>query len=336
MADPVPQVQNPLAQAIVDGLVQVCANDRARRDERSAVTDLVNQTTKCDGLSTAATRNWIREIELAFQRVGQAHIISIVSKTVTGPLRFEIERVITAWIANPNNNLANREVVPWGDLRQHISEAFLNIDEAAALRDEVDKLKQSTYETIAAYSRRFREVADAAYPVGQRNADQHRILVKAYAKGLQSNTIARKLVEEGDPQELEQAITMAARLSERRHAYDRLGREEEPMEVGHITKAPEVAVASAVLKTSLEEKLEKLLSSQEKIHTRIAKLEARGTQSQLDRQPRRNAAQASSNRPPAWNSEGQPRCFNCNMYGHYARECSRQSGNAHPPQQEGQ
>ena len=46
-----------------------------------------------------------------------------------------------------------------------------------ALRDEVERLKQKAYDSEAAYSRRFREMADAAYPEPC-NEDKERILVK--------------------------------------------------------------------------------------------------------------------------------------------------------------
>ena len=52
----------------------------------------------------------------------------------------------------------------------------------AALRDEVERVKQSVYEQEVSYNRRFRGVANAAYSATNRNADQNRILVRAYAQ----------------------------------------------------------------------------------------------------------------------------------------------------------
>ena len=60
---------------------------------------------------------------------------------------------------------------------------FLSAHEADRLRDEVEKVRE-TYEGTAAYSRRFRDAADLAYPIAQRNADQHRIMKTAYLRGL--------------------------------------------------------------------------------------------------------------------------------------------------------
>ena len=107
-------------------------------------------------------------------------------------------------------------------MEHHVQTQFLNADEAAALRDEVERLRQSPYEPDAQYSRRFREIADAAYP-DQRNADQERILVRAYARGISSSLLARRLVEEANPNNLEAAIQAVATYGERRDAYGQTG-----------------------------------------------------------------------------------------------------------------
>jgi hypothetical protein len=247
-----------------------------------------------------------------------------------GPLRFEVERFLTGVVTDPGNNVQGRNQVPWPALRDHVSASFLNVDEAAALREEVETVTQDAFETEAGYSRRFREKADAAYPAAQRNPDQNRILVKAYAKGLRSGEIARKLVMEGNPVHLEQAIQLVGVYSERAHAYTRLRRTEEPMEVNHVAEAAMVAPAATKVHEDLLNLQDRLLKSQERLQTRLAKLEA----GQGSGRPKRNASQSGGARPPAWNQAGQPRCFQCQRYGHFARECSRKqgSGNAPAPQ----
>ena len=103
-------------------------------------------------------------------------------------------------------NNVHRKAIPWDNLRDHVSAQFLNVDEEAALRDEVEKVRQSVYEPEAQYPRRFREVAHATYPMAQRNADQERILIKMYSKGLRSDGIARKLTMDINPNNLEAAL----------------------------------------------------------------------------------------------------------------------------------
>ena len=151
-------------QQFTQGLAQQEGARIVTQNRRALIKDLVRQTSPCDGTPTSAVRNWIREIGLALNQVGDGSIIEVVSKTVTGPLRFEIERFIARTI---DADLRERHEVPWPALRDHVAAQFLNIDEAAALRDEVEKVRQSAYEPTVQYCRRFREVADAAYPVGR-------------------------------------------------------------------------------------------------------------------------------------------------------------------------
>ena len=75
------------------------------------------------------------------------------------------------------NNIVH-EVVPWTAIRDHVIKSFLNVDEAAALRNSVDQLQQSAFESEASFTRRFRKLAQKAYLV-PRNVDQSRLLVTA-------------------------------------------------------------------------------------------------------------------------------------------------------------
>ena len=168
---------------------------RSRKTKHSNTTrsNVIRQTQTCNGSTTAAVRNWIRDVTLAFNQVGADSIIEIATKTVSGPLLFELERYIEGVIVA---NQVGRAAILWADLRNHISAQFLNPDEYAVLRDELDKIRQSVYEPTAQYARRFRDIADVAYPTAHRNADQERLLIKAFARGLKSNELARKLVEQ--------------------------------------------------------------------------------------------------------------------------------------------
>ena len=67
--------------------------ETSRRDlqsHRDRIRDLIRQTSTCDGSKTPNVRLWIEEIGLAYDDVGQAHIIQIVTNTITGNLRFEV------------------------------------------------------------------------------------------------------------------------------------------------------------------------------------------------------------------------------------------------------
>ena len=147
---------------------------------------LLKQTAFCDGSSDVATRGWIDDINLTFQRVGQPYIVDIVSSSVTGYLRKEVEHFIQQSV---NTLAVGRDVITWPSIREHVIKSFPNVDEAAALRDSVETIQQSTFETDASYIRRFRELAQKSYP-DPHNEDQCRNLVRYFALGLRMPAVA--------------------------------------------------------------------------------------------------------------------------------------------------
>ena len=159
---------------------------------------LLKQTAFCDGSSDVATRQWIDDINLAFQRVGQPYIVDIVSSSVTGSLRKEVEHYVQQSV---NALGVGRDVITWPSIREHVVKSFLNVDEAAALRDAVETMRQSAFETDASYIRRFRELAQKSYP-DPHNEDQCRILVRSFARGLRTASVAVKMIEQANPHTL--------------------------------------------------------------------------------------------------------------------------------------
>ena len=126
-----------------------------------------------------------------------------------------------------------RNAIPWEGLWTHVENQLINTDEGQALRDKMAKIKQGPYEATNYnyYSLKFREAAAAANPISDRNVDQERLLVRAFARGLSSNETERKL--DIAPTKLE-AITSLAKLTERKDAYIILGRMEEHMAVNTV------------------------------------------------------------------------------------------------------
>ena len=283
----------------------------------------IKQTTVCDGSNPSAVRIWIKEIELARKLLASKQTISLASRTVAGPLRHELERFISEYMSTHSSA---RDDVPWETVKEHISASFLHIDEASALRDELEKTNQSAYEPEAGYNRRFREVADAAYPTADRNDDQNRILIRAYARGLRSSELARKLVEEGAPSTLEEAIKLISGYSARKDAYARLSRTEEPMEVGTITPKTPLPIRQSAVNPDI---FQKLLKSQEQIVTKLEKIALQSRpMAHPKTKPVAAAPQFANRRPrnvattePRWTPDGRPICLHCLAPGHMRREC---------------
>ena len=310
-----------------------------RRNVLEKVTaKLLKQTTFADGSSDVSTRVWIDDMNLAYSRVGDQHIIDLVTSSVTGSLRKEVELFIqNAW----NTNHIARDAVPWMEMRDHVIKTFLNIDEAAALRDSIDNLRQSTFETEASFTRRFRELAQKAYPV-PRNVDQSRILVKAYARGLRSTSMAVKMIEHSNPQTLPLAMVWVADFCERNDVVSRLGlrpvneRDEVPMEIATL---PLPNPPSCPPDTT-QDMLSKLLRSQDRLMYKVAKLEAgqkngQGAANQHAGGNDRRHAKAppqTHDSLPDWSADGRPRCFGCSNYGHFRKDCrARKDWNSSAP-----
>ena len=313
-----------------DGMAVMETTRTLRRHHEQCMQAVIRQKTPCDWTSTAGVRAWFKDIELAGGEVGAENQIEIAARTAASSLRWELERYITG-VLTTNNAIKARINVPWADVKAHIRTPFLNVDESSALHDEKEEKRQSTYEPEASFSRRFGEVADAAYLGDGRNDNQNRILIRAFARGLRSDELARNLVEEGSPTTLEEAFTTLAGYSARKDAYVRLSRHEEPMEVALVNPAPSRPVVARDDQTTTT-LLKKLLQSQERLQTKVAKLEA---QARPPPDHRRSCNSASILRErtgttprDGWTPDGKPRCFGCDRVGHMRHECRQsRSGN---------
>ena len=185
----------------------------------------------CDGSSPKVVREWIREVQLTIPYTNRT--IYVAQKTARGLLRTELEYFL--------NSQPNRQLVTWFEVRQFLQSAFLSPHEDERLRHELENIKQGAFETSAFFGRRFRAAAELAYPSqanGARNDDQNRIILKAYLKGLTEKFLKHRLIRDGRPETLEQAMSTMERYEADeirvRMAEDEgtLERYEEPMEVG--------------------------------------------------------------------------------------------------------
>ena len=294
--------------------------DAERAATRHLTDKLIKQTSLCDGTDAVTTRTWLQDIALAAHRAPVTQLIEIVTSTISGCLRTEVERFIQAYVTREQ---VVRSDVPWAQLRAHIVQSFLCVDEQGALRDEVEKIRQGPFELAAAYNRRFREAADNAYPADQRNVDQSRILVRSYARGLTSTEMAIKLIEDGNPATLEDAINWVARYSERKDAVSRLGlianSQEVPMEIG--SARPTNPSPSDRPSQEVSALLKKVLNSQEKLSSKIAKIEAANFTRGFHRQDNNYGQFGTDGARKSQLPRALPICYNCGLVGHIQREC---------------
>ena len=116
-------------QAQRDEPLQLRTNEHGREDQRRAAitakeikVGAIKQTDRCDGTSTASIRKWLNDMDMAIPVVGAQGIVAVISHTVGGPLRAEVERYIAtqAAFAAP----IARAAIPWEDLRTYLVLTF--------------------------------------------------------------------------------------------------------------------------------------------------------------------------------------------------------------------
>ena len=289
-------------------------NREQQRHGDTVLKDLSQRTTRCDGSDQASVRQWFKEIELVEKEHGNPGMITLAGMTCAGSLRQEFERHVGGKVTDT----LPRVNVLWADVRKYLSDTFLTTDEKATARLEMSRVKQRKLEKEAAYHRRFRDLAEVAYPVDQRNPDQHEALIAAYGRGLQEDHIARHMVKER-PATIDAAMKNTLDFVTRNESYDRLGRRVVPMDVDAVGTGAGARPKQKPEGTDYAESIRQLTKKVEQLANRLPPPQGSF----------RNQRQGAEGRPPAWNDRGQPRCFNCNLFGHLANDCQkpRRSGN---------
>ena len=94
--------------------------------------------------------------------------IQLMLRTTLGALKDEIDSYILDFVSV--NSGKNRLVVPYSELLCYLKRTFLpsnDIDHVKIL----DTLQQRSGETLRVFNRKFRDLAELAYPLEQRTAD---------------------------------------------------------------------------------------------------------------------------------------------------------------------
>ena len=318
-------------------------NSRAEDKARSKAEAQIKRVSPCTGTTPQSVREWIQEIDLTIHYSDQT--VYIASQTARDALRRELEFFL--------NGQPNRDNVTWAQLKLHLQQAFLSPHEADRLRHEVEKVKQGAFDTSAAYGRRFREAADLAYPepLGGRNEDQNRLLLRSYMKGLRDRHMVERLIREGRPTTFTQAMLLIQEYEAddyRLHlALDEAvdGRQEEPMEVNAFhrpSKAPSAPAPQAASPSKdemakdltdvkrqmvgLTQQFTKLMATLQSSPSHQA---ARPRSSQSRQEDRSRQSTAGTTNQSTINGLPRSLCDYCQKWGHVSLDCRKRLREQH-------
>lgn len=308
--------------------------------ERARAEAEVKRITPCDGAAPHAVREWIREISLTLPY--SSRTVYVASHSSQGALRREIEYYLST--------KENRQAVTWEELRKHLQSAFLSPHEADRLRHEVETIKQGAYEASASYGRRFRDAADLAYPMVEvqheegppgmgRNADQERILLRAYLRGLKDHHLVERLIKEGRPTSYMDAMSLVISYEADEYRLQLAlsdtpiatpnDRPEEPMEIGSVKeKAVPTDIQEIKRQVSgLTAQFTKLMASlkEQKQQSSGSNRGHSGGHQDTGGRNRQNSHREGRLRN-VYTRDGLPICNRCQLPGHYSRDCQRQRG----------
>ena len=278
---------------------------------------LCQATRSCDGSSPSAVREWIQDVEIATKYFSPASCdedtLFIVSCTLQGGMRRCYERFMAVQ--------PDRTNVTWGAVREHLKRAYLTQDEEEFLKSSLEKLKQSAYESNSTFSRKFEELADQAYPAAQRNAAVENIILGLYMKGLRSTELVRRLVQEGRPTYLNEAIQAVETFSAQEEQFQRICKR--APEVGNVADMEIGAVKLSQDGTMQDvvKRLDVCSRQMEGLQREFTKLKATQIGSTQDTRHAGQRGNAGQRGQMQQDYHQNCRCYQCLELGHIARNC---------------
>jgi len=290
---------------------QLLAHAITEHSQRQAIADECLKVLPCDGADPLLVKRYLRDLNLVEARFR----FEVLKRTARDGLLREVLRHIT-----------QQPGAGWEIMRTHLIAAFVSQDTDGVIKRELEAVRRQPYETIVSYNRRFRDLAEEAYPVGGRNAEQHEVMTKLYSKGLDNRRLAQKIVTPDWPPSIDVALTRCAATEKRGDNLQRLGYEgEEPMEIGATTGGKQPTAD----KPSLD--LQRLQTHIAKLEAQIARQQAQQSRLISSRRPEDSRRQDRNHGPQDRNHrQGGPRdsrqhttaqCWNCGKSGHLTREC---------------
>ena len=194
----------------------------ARKEARARLEKYGRTIGSVDGTNRDELRSWIDKIEHAKEWTGTTDrdVLEMVGYLITGALAHHVRRFVKT-----------NQGVTWIQVRDSITENFLDLHEGRMLRQQIEKIKQRAYEDPREFGLRFSDAVGQAYTTEQQAVDvvQER-LVAQFINGLR-NVAVRRQVYLGSPKTLSAAIEVASTIAGAFELAD-MERKEEPMEVG--------------------------------------------------------------------------------------------------------
>ena len=278
-----------------------------KRSDKDYLNDLFTNMIKTDGGNIEEFRRWANKVHsnaAMLQDNGAA--VQLMLRTTLGSLKDETDRCILEFVKL--NTGKSRLDVNCVDLLNYLRKSFLPNNDIDVVRESLDTLRQSPRESLRAFNRKYRDLAEVAFPVEQRFEDQTKLLIKSYIKSLSSRDTVRATLQ-ASPTNLAEAVATAQESDELEDTLQRLGhRLEEPMDISSV-------------KPNIQTQMpwDRLSKQLDKMNNNIARLET-----QIDQ-----GWPAQMKYPQGRQMHGKTICFRCSNTGNIARpNCPRKSQNS--------
>ena len=288
----------------LQNLTLVQREEAHHRREEGFLRDAVANMITANGLNTTEFRKWTWRVKSNAAQLKNNHsTVQLMQRTSTGALQEELDSYIWSFLKiNPEKH---RQDIPWNELLDHVTRQFLPSNDAEYQRETLENFRQVAGEAVRDYSRKFRDLAEQAFPTENRTPDQVRTLIRYFIKGLNSAETARTVLK-SCPSSVMEAMQAALDSAEMEETLHRLGhRREEAMDVSTVRPNTQATNPLLVMSRQLE-----------RLTTKMAAMEARIQQGgSYQKYPRRQGGKG--RRTP----DGKLICYNCQNSGHISREC---------------